>query len=820
MSGEISEKVLRAIDKIEINLTDKGAMKTTVLDSTGSNLFVNDLNMAQTNKLLESIRNLAGVTLADMILSGKVVLGSNLEYIYKYNSYKFDKIKVIARDDVGSINIKDINKITLKPIGNGVVALFTTKSGNLLKLDGIESINDLLNVYYASGITNIYELLAKGILIKDPDFDRDYEFGDAKKINRKNKDVLASIDNVEYETKANGTVVGKIKYTDGTSRNITSVDDINAIFDLFYKTGSFNNITDILATGKVKKIGDLTDAFEYTADNKHISKKLVKTDIIEIKGEAKPDKTVTGTITYADGTTKPIANIDELNAALDILYTSGAGANIAELIRNRKVAFPVDINTFEYTDGKHLRDKTLITTDIDTVEFETKSDGTLTGTIKYTDGTTKPIANIGEYNAALDKLYAQGIPGVADADLNIAKLIAAGKVITKNALDLNVFKYNDGKHLSVVAKIVEKIVLDVKADGSIVRQVKYMDGTTKDLADIDEVNEEIKKLSKEKGKNLTELMNDGFVVASDSFKNTYDIKGDKRFATKKTKKKNIIRKLIIYGSLVAVLITGIVHVHNHGFKIAGNTLDDDDDLTRGNNDNHIEQGINDYDGTLTGDGSTITVEPETTFNSGSDEELLLMLADEGKNNEQTAVPTAKPVEINSHYGNDSDIAGPNIRDPKVDVYNYTEYGSMSQDSMDDQVNYLTQLFLSGNPVDARTFENMIVPEDREAVMAIVKKKNDVDYGRCTPEEFMTDYVHYKYYDEPTFDGVSMKSDEDVKPFGNLVMTYAAQSVNEKCADGKQIGDTEFTKDTLGNNLVGDVDVYNALVRGEGNRLGY
>ncbi len=822
MSGEISEQTVRAINRIEVNLSDKGTLKATVLDAFGTNLFVSDLNMAQLNKLLESIYNVLGSTLSDLIMNGELVTDPKVEYVYGRDANKFNKIKVIAREKLSSLSVVDIDQFRVKVVGKDLTALVALKSGDVVRLDGIDSINDLLEAYYASGISNAYELIAKHIFLKDSDFDSDYEFGDAKKINKKNKDVLASIDSVEYETKANGTVVGKIKYTDGTSRNIISVDDINAIFDLFYRTGSFNNITDILATGKVKKIGDLTTAFEYSADNKHISKKITSTLAIdEITAEAKTDKTVTGTIKFVDGTTKPIANITEFNDALDKLYAQGipgvaaADLSFAKLIANNKVHFTADTSIFEFTDGKHLRDKTVIDKDIDMVEFETKSDGTLTGTIKFVGGTTKPIANIGEYNAALDKLYAQGLPGVADADLNIAKLIASNKVITRNPLDINVFKYVDGKHLSVVAKIVEKIVLDVKADGTIVQQVQYMDGTTKDLADMDEINEEIKKLSKANGKNLTELMADGLIVASDAYKNKYDVKRNKKFTTKKTKKSGI-KRLVCYGIVGVLLLTGGYILIR---KSLGKSQDNNDDLTRGNNDDQIEQNIDAPEATED-DEAKLTVYNGDTFNLGSDEDLILGLAAQGEDL-QTAIPVVEPTAApESHYGSDSELSGPNIRDPKVNIYDNAQFGSMSQDSMEDQINYMTQLFLGSDTVNATTFENMIAPEDRATVKPILDKRDDVDYGRCSAEEFMTDYVHYVYYDEGIFDGKPMKSDEDLKPFTKLAITYCAKGVNAKCADGVQIGDTEFTKDTLGNSLDGDVDYLNrVLLEGE-NRLGH
>ena len=406
MGREISNAMLDAVSKIRVYLTDKGVLRADVYDVDGDYVsYGKGISMKELNLLLEALYNRFSYNIENLIASNTLEIAPEVLDLYEKDRGNFAKLRIFSEEKASKIDVTTIKTITLKSDSYkdmyAIVEFNGTRS--YIRIDDDKAINTLLNSFYAKGAaSNLFELITKGTLKCDSKITKYYESTDGKTFTKKTVPTK-TIDVIEYEVKADGTVVGVIKYDDGTTTNITKLDELNAALDVLYAAG-VTSLADLMATGKVKQTGTLTADFEIT-DGKHITKKVLddtdKIDVVEY--DIKADGTVVGVIKYKDGTTKDLADINEVNNTFDLFYAKGF-ANIAELIRNNKIKPLSGLNnlvSIEQPENKHLKSRAL---EIEKIELDVKDDGTIVGKITYANGTSKNTSDLAEINTAIAAL--------------------------------------------------------------------------------------------------------------------------------------------------------------------------------------------------------------------------------------------------------------------------------------------------------------------------------------------------------------------------------------------------------------------------------
>ncbi len=430
--------------------------------------------------------------------------------------------------------------------------------------------------------------------------------------------------------------------------------------------------------------------------------------------------------------------LTDLNKILDAIYAKFPVS--MQTLFNSHALEVTDANVSrEYVvNGNHFTKLKAVTKDvadnldvatIDSAELFLDDKKNIACSVKTNSGKVL-VKDMDAINGILDRLYATGYN-------SLINLTTAHKLVVSSDV-LSEYEFKDNKHLSKLVVLTDidkitKVEIDLKKDGTIDAKIKYNDNTEKPLTTLDEVNDTIDKLSQAKGKNLTELMSEGIVVCSNNFKKKYVIKDSKSYEAKPKKKavinlKNVNWKKvgIIGGSVLGVgLATLIAFLIGRG--IGGKTTDDNSEKNTGKTDFTVD----------------INLDGETTTFTLTDEDVYRL---------------AQTDYYQEDYTN----------------YRYSSVGSNVED-----IDLSTQLDRIDNDALRREsflFETLVVSEDYDPVKIISDMRNQVMNGTLSSKDFLDSVCPYIYEGINTIKGKTVKSFQDILPFGKYTIYRMTQGV--------------------------------------------
>ncbi len=773
MSGVISDVIISSIDKIIVNVDSKRVLRAEVLDASGNNLFLKKLTMNELNKVLDAyFKKNPSKTIPDMISNKNLEIDYiNVSNDYEWNNFSFSKVRMITNTNVNTVDYKKINQIQIGLNSTGLVGTIRLSDGSTMRLADLDAINALLDVFYANGVNNISELLIAGLIILYPSdvVIKKYAISDAKHFEKRKYNVnVADISKVNVDLKLDGSLLAIVQFNDGSTLNIDNSADVNDLLNKI-STNLSKTLPELIASGMVIVSARVNSKYKIGADNKSFSLKNVSIDKVEI--DVKPDGTLIGKVKYSDGTEKNLNGKDDVNAVVTQLGVDES-KTLPELITAGKVVVSALANT-KYEVNADNKSFSLISISIDKVEINVKSDGTLVGKVKYSDGTEKDINGKDDVNAVVTQL------GV-DESKTLPELITAGKVVVSALANTKYEVSADNKSFALKTATVDKVEIDVKLGGTLVGKIKYSDGTEKNINGKDDVNAVVTQLGVDESKTLPELITAGKVVVSQAVNNKYKVAADnKSFALKSfgNRLKNRIKLRTVVKKPLA-LLTAVV--------IAGVGIGEIANLLRKKSSDSSDSGKV-YVVDINEDGNLY----QSTYNLNNPNERVIV----------------------SYIDGTEDMNNTPVNENVLREYDYQQLGSNIDEDMATQLDVIDRAAVYEDiPFQ---FENLVVANDYDAIYALNCIRNSALNGGINNYTFIDTLVRYMFENDNYVNGSFIESYNSLHPYAQYIVVRMSQGALEKCRDYNSNG---YDHDRLVNNYdVYGSDLYEILTQKEKTR---
>jgi len=773
MSGVISDVIISSIDKIIVNVDSKRVLRAEVLDASGNNLFLKKLTMNELNKVLDAyFKKNPSKTIPDMISNKNLEIDYiNVSNDYEWNNFSFSKVRMITNTNVNTVDYKKINQIQIGLNSTGLVGTIRLSDGSTMRLADLDAINALLDVFYANGVNNISELLIAGLITLYPSdvVIKKYAISDAKHFEKRKYNVnVADISKVNVDLKLDGSLLAIVQFNDGSTLNIDNNADVNDLLNKI-STNLSKTLPELIASGMVIVSARVNSKYKVGADNKSFSLKNVSIDKVEI--DVKPDGTLIGKVKYSDGTEKNLNGKDDVNAVVTQLGVDES-KTLPELITAGKVVVSALANT-KYEVNADNKSFSLISISIDKVEINVKSDGTLVGKVKYSDGTEKDINGKDDVNAVVTQL------GV-DESKTLPELITAGKVVVSALANTKYDVSADNKSFALKTATVDKVEIDVKLGGTLVGKIKYSDGTEKNINGKDDVNAVVTQLGVDESKTLPELITAGKVVVSQAVNNKYKVAADnKSFSLKSfgSRLKNRIKLRTVVKKPLA-LLTAVV--------IAGVGIGEIANLLRKKSSDSSDSGKV-YVVDINEDGNLY----QSTYNLNNPNERVIV----------------------SYIDGTEDMNNTPVNENVLREYDYQQLGSNIDEDMATQLDVIDRAAVYEDiPFQ---FENLVVANDYDAIYALNCIRNSALNGGINNYTFIDTLVRYMFENDNYVNGSFIESYNSLHPYAQYIVVRMSQGALEKCRDYNSNG---YDHDRLVNNYdVYGSDLYEILTQKEKTR---
>ena len=773
MSGVISDVIISSIDKIIVNVDSKRVLRAEVLDASGNNLFLKKLTMNELNKVLDAyFKKNPSKTIPDMISNKNLEIDYiNVSNDYEWNNFSFSKVRMITNTNVNTVDYKKINQIQIGLNSTGLVGTIRLSDGSTMRLADLDAINALLDVFYANGVNNISELLIAGLITLYPSdvVIKKYAISDAKHFEKRKYNVnVADISKVNVDLKLDGSLLAIVQFNDGSTLNIDNNADVNDLLNKI-STNLSKTLPELIASGMVIVSARVNSKYKVGADNKSFSLKNVSIDKVEI--DVKPDGTLIGKVKYSDGTEKNLNGKDDVNAVVTQLGVDES-KTLPELITAGKVVVSALANT-KYEVNADNKSFSLISISIDKVEINVKSDGTLVGKVKYSDGTEKDINGKDDVNAVVTQL------GV-DESKTLPELITAGKVVVSVLANTKYEVSADNKSFALKTATVDKVEIDVKLGGTLVGKIKYSDGTEKNINGKDDVNAVVTQLGVDESKTLPELITAGKVVVSQAVNNKYKVAADnKSFSLKSfgSRLKNRIKLRTVVKKPLA-LLTAVV--------IAGVGIGEIANLLRKKSSDSSDSGKV-YVVDINEDGNLY----QSTYNLNNPNERVIV----------------------SYIDGTEDMNNTPVNENVLREYDYQQLGSNIDEDMATQLDVIDRAAVYEDiPFQ---FENLVVANDYDAIYALNCIRNSALNGGINNYTFIDTLVRYMFENDNYVNGSFIESYNSLHPYAQYIVVRMSQGALEKCRDYNSNG---YDHDRLVNNYdVYGSDLYEILTQKEKTR---
>ena len=714
MSNEINDTIILAISKIEVSLTNRKTLKADIYDVDGKSLFPKSLSMKELNMILDAIYAKGTVEdLFELIYSGKVLIDDAVHNEYSYNNKHFEKRKTLTIERVTSIDVESVERILVDVTSDGdVIGEISFKNKDALKIKDINTLNALLDLMYEKTSLSIFDLISLRKLNITPEFFGSYILADENKHFSKNVHVEEKGDKPEKP-----------------------------------------------------------DPGEYKRVNL-----FVKID---------DDGVIVCSYELLNGKEYKVYGVSGINELLEELYNE-RHLTLSEMVESGLVTIDPSVYT-KYDVVKNIK---LIMKKLD-VAVSVDSKGEIEGIAKfYPDLHEEKFSGLDTFNELIATFIKYYGP-----DFTISDLKEIGKITITSDNFYDYYEEKDNRFVKKEKINVTKVEV-LAGDESLVGRVEHSDGHIDYLHNIGEVNKFIEELSASLSKNLTELIAAGLVVPSKMALERYEVVGDKTFAPKV---KEPPKRTILHGPLD----TG-----ESGDKKPKKLVNDTVDLKEGKWLVRLREVYRKPIAWITTavviGGIPFLVNLLKNFsNRASTSETVYSMDYDNSNNPDLTNADGYVVRVdidNNGYHSSYETTATEAREYRLDAdnngytvsevsipateatenYGYSTSGryadlgsSVDSDDMGSQLDTIDGSVMKRVPFQ---YENLVVPDDYDAIRAISNVRNKILSGELTHQQGMDMLAKYYFEGNRYVDGLFIEPYESLSPYARFIVIRVSQGV--------------------------------------------